>query len=679
MSLFAPLIYIGRKIIVALIFCVCVCSDTQAQGELLDLDLEQLMQIPITGSTLKEESIKTVPAAVTVFSHEDIQRLGMDYLYELINLVPGYQFDRHGDTAAGYTFSARGRRNGAQAREVLLLVDGRVFSNARNGGADTSLPLFPLALIERVEVIRGPGSALHGSSAFVGVINVITRNNANSLNVDLGSQDRAEINALMSKESGDWAANLFLHSYSDDGDSYRIKDTFTQELISTNDPHKAINLDGGVRWQDTQLRFSYHRTKSSDFYSLENTQNGYSASVSTLKQMSIEHDYAWSDVIKTKFYVGYLYSGQDLDAALMGENALIGISTPASSAPLLVKGRIAGTKLRTRITTQWAMNNNDNLLLGIESLNERETLARSYHNYDLEQLANSDFPINYYGNFSHYTTIGSLDTYRSVGLYGQYLRDITNTTYLTLGARIDRYGDLSDHASPRLGMVHEFNETNTFKLLYGESYRAPSLSETGLINNPAIIGNPDLTYEVANTWDLIWMLHWRSIQSSLGAFRTDYENPIVAGFEGSVRTLINGEDEFSEGIEWELQQQLSELWSLRVTYTHFLHLPDSAFREAEHLASMQLNYEQGAWNWNIASFFQDERKTLGVGNQQHTLEDFVLVNSKLRYRFEEGFDINLQVKNLTNTNYVTPTQGARIAEGIVGRGREVSIGWEWSF
>ncbi|PCJ35459.1 MAG: ferric-rhodotorulic acid transporter, partial [Moraxellaceae bacterium] len=59
--------------------------------ELFSLSLEQLLQLKITGSTLTPESLSVVPAAVTVFSHEEISRMGLDTLDELMNLVPGFQ------------------------------------------------------------------------------------------------------------------------------------------------------------------------------------------------------------------------------------------------------------------------------------------------------------------------------------------------------------------------------------------------------------------------------------------------------------------------------------------------------------------------------------------------------------------------------------------------------------
>jgi hypothetical protein len=155
-------------------FLLPINSSAQAY---LDMGLEELLSVTIKGSTLRDESLKTAPSSVTVFTREQLDALGLDYLHELMNLVPGFQTTRGADSPINYTFSARGRRLGVRAREILLVVDGRVFADARSSGADSAVSLYPLANIERIEIIRGPGSAIYGSNAFTGVINIDSRRN----------------------------------------------------------------------------------------------------------------------------------------------------------------------------------------------------------------------------------------------------------------------------------------------------------------------------------------------------------------------------------------------------------------------------------------------------------------------------------------------------------------------
>lgn len=236
----------------------------------LEMNLEDLLQVQITGSTLRDESFKTVPAPVTVFTREQIDTMGFDYLYELLNLVPGYQFNRNGDSPSGYTFSARGRRNSSEAREVLLIVDGRVFSDPRTGGADGSLPLFPLAQIERVEIIRGPGSAIYGSNAFMGVINIVSRQSENSLSLSAGNNGQGKIDLLASHPLGNWQLNAYGHLYRDDGFSYSLPAGQT-----TQDPRDANTLNLDLHNDNTRIQAAYYHLDSDDFYIAETLRNNF--------------------------------------------------------------------------------------------------------------------------------------------------------------------------------------------------------------------------------------------------------------------------------------------------------------------------------------------------------------------------------------------------------------------
>ena len=142
--------------------------------ELFSMSLEELLQIKVTGSTLTQENLLSVPAAVTVFSYDEIKRMGLDYLDELANLVPGFQSYRSAQSPLENPISSRGRLNSLEAPEILVMVDGQRVDGPRSNGTTVADPKYTLAYIERVEFIRGPGSAVYGSNAMMGVINIIT-------------------------------------------------------------------------------------------------------------------------------------------------------------------------------------------------------------------------------------------------------------------------------------------------------------------------------------------------------------------------------------------------------------------------------------------------------------------------------------------------------------------------
>lgn len=645
-----------------------VCADN-----FLEMNLEDLLQVQITGSTLRDESFKTVPTAVTVFTREQINTMGFDYLYELLNLVPGYQFNRNGDSPSGYTFSARGRRNSSEAREVLLIVDGRVFSDPRTGSADGSLPLFPLAQIERVEIIRGPGSAIYGSNAFMGVINIISRQSQNSISISTGNENQRKADILFNHQLGNWQLNAYGHVYADNGFSYSLASGET-----TQDPRDANALNLDLHNDSSRLQAAYHHLESDDFYVAETLRNGFNQYLQETKQFSFDQDLSFTDSIETKLSLSYLAIKQEFNLQLLPEFYLSGLSQPDSNEAFLGKGLFTGKTYRFVIANDATLSKTSSIQFGAEWRRNQETGAEAKNNYDLGQLARGEFPVNFYGNFAQSTTIGQLDSQKMFGVYGQWLYELNNSTRLTLGSRFDHYQDIGKHLSPRLGIVHQFSDTQTMKLLYGEAYRAPSLSETGLTNNPVLVGNPELDYEIVKTWDLLWQGIWKNSRLAINFFHNQFEQPIATGLIGSTRTYVNGEDQSNQGTSLEINQQLNDQWLVRMHATHLFDLPDTAFREADQLASISINYTSGAWNGNISSVYHSERHYLLTTTQQASLDSYWLTYSKLGYKINQNLSVSTSIKNLTDENYKTPSQGSGLT-GIPNRGREWSVELEWEF
>lgn len=674
------------KLRINMLAMLCVLStlshanENQTNEDLayLDLSLEQLLDVPVTGSTLTEESLRTVPAAVSVFTHEQIDRLGVNYLYELLNLVPGFQFDRNSSSGVAYTFSARGRRSTQQSLEVLMLIDGHVVNDPRAGSPDITLPLYPLAQVERLEVIRGPGSAIYGSSAFNGVINIVTRKQQKSIALAYGSQQRRQLESLWSGQIDGWAVDGFIHAYKDKGDDFVLRDSFNRTEIATRDPRQQFAANAAFTREKTRISASYSRTETADFYQSDNTGNGYNANDRELWHLTFDQGFEWLTNTRSNVALSYQQFTYDFNLLLAGPGQLAAVSSPSSAEPFKGDARLAGESWHFTFSNDWAINADASAQWGLQLTHNDETDASAVGNFDLEQLIQRRFPITYYGDEGKAFPLGSERSQDNVGIYGQYLRNLRTTTRLTIGGRYDEYPDITGRFSPRLGLVEQISDTYSLKLLYGEAFRAPTLTETGLMNNPVLFGNPDLTHEIVKTWDLILMGNWQNTSLSVGLFQNRYEKPIETVFVSSGRTYGNGDKEQSQGIELEWLQEISPHWSLRTSFTR-MDLPDSAYREAEQLASLEINYSAEHWNWNLMGFYQDQRQNPITDNTRNTLDDFWIWTTEWRYEMNQGYDVTLAIKNIADTDYTTPAQSLGKPDGIPNRGRECSIGIEWRF
>lgn len=652
---------------------VCYADERQDLAY-LELNLEELLEVPVTGATLTEESLKTVPSVVTVFTREQIDRLGLDYLYELLRLVPGFQVSRNADNPFNYTYSSGGRRLGNRALEILLVVDGRLFGNPRATGADSGISLFPLGQIERVEVIQGPGSALYGSGAYTGVINVISRQGETSVKVGLGSDNRRQVDWHWSEQIGDWQSNVFLHTYGDEGQTYHLADG-----RETGDPRRELDIDIDVHDDSRRLQAAWYRLEGDDFYTLEKVLNGFNEYRQQFRHLSLEQTFQPAEYWNSKLTLAYRDGQQHFHAPLVDAGGLVPISRPSSREPMLAKVTFDASALQLSLANELDLNERGNVQFGLDWQKAEEDETRGRTNYDLGQLVNRQFPINYYGDFDYSAVVETAISRETAGLYGQWIYDLGAATRMTLGGRYDYYQGIGDHTSPRLGLVHQLNDIHSLKLLYGEAFRAPNFVEVALLNNPFLAGNPNLDHELVKTWNLAWIAAGKRTSLEVAGFFSRYESPILAAIQGSTRVYINGLDQDAQGASLDWNYQLNSRWLVRMSYTHLYDLPDSAFAEAEHLAAAMVNYQQGRWNWNLTASYQGARQYLITANQQGNLDSYWLVNGQLSYSFNPATRFRVSLKNLLDESYSSPALGVGILGGVPNRGREASIGMDWQF
>ena len=148
------------------------------EADVSTLSLEQLANVEVTSVSRRPEPLNRAPAAVFVITAEDIRRSGYGTLPDVLRLAPNLEVARINGYA--FTVSARGFNSPESANKLLVLVDGRsVYSPLSSTVFWENLDV-PLADIERIEVVSGPGGTLYGANAVNGVINIITKNAADT-------------------------------------------------------------------------------------------------------------------------------------------------------------------------------------------------------------------------------------------------------------------------------------------------------------------------------------------------------------------------------------------------------------------------------------------------------------------------------------------------------------------
>lgn len=145
--------------------------------EYTDLSLDELLKIDIDVATLTGMSRERVPVSLTTITKEDIALTPARHILDLIEVyVPGAFWEAHSETGHPGIRGVIADRNG----KVLLLVNGRKMNQDAHAGAVSELENYDLGDIERIEIIRGPGSVTYGPGAIMGVVNIITKQAADN-------------------------------------------------------------------------------------------------------------------------------------------------------------------------------------------------------------------------------------------------------------------------------------------------------------------------------------------------------------------------------------------------------------------------------------------------------------------------------------------------------------------
>jgi iron complex outermembrane receptor protein len=186
-------------------------ASDQAEPRGVFVPLDMVVYAP----TKRTIELRKAPGAVTVITAEQISQLSARTLIDVLRLVPGFNARI---TPMGAAFAVRSFGDSPFTERVLLLIDGAPYNSPDKGGlpAHPGFDLFPVEHIKRIEVIRGPGSAVYGANAFWGVINIITKRGADFENTELrvvgGGRDTQKFTISHGMAQGDveWSvtANL---------------------------------------------------------------------------------------------------------------------------------------------------------------------------------------------------------------------------------------------------------------------------------------------------------------------------------------------------------------------------------------------------------------------------------------------------------------------------------------
>ncbi len=646
----------------------------------MSLSFEELLDVKITGASLVEEKQRFAPSSVTVFTGDEIRQLGALSIEELMDYIPGFQSYQTAESGHSLPYSSRGRKVGTTSREVLVLLDDERIDTTLYGGAAYSIPLLSARNIERIEFMRGPGSALYGTGSFLGTINIVTAKNVRRYGLQAGSHGWFDGFLSASGEKAGVDYGFHLRRFQDEGASLRAYDPFSG-IVTTKDPVAGDDAELRLSYKDWGLSYRRNYRRADDFYVLGTLSDGSNFYETQFETVSLARTIEWSPEHRSKIAFSYRWWEESLKVDLLPEGYLTDFSAPASSDPFTLLALNREVEFSGTIKHEWWIGQERSIVFGAEWRRPKLVQGEAFNNYDLLDVVAGSYPITYYGDLDQSTPLFSESARDVFGAFAQLKTPLGSHWLFTGGLRYDYDSLVSSRLSPRIAFVRDFKEDGfVLKLMYSQAFRSPSTAEMFSINNPVVSGNQNLMPEVVETIEVVAIKELENQVFTFSVFENNFEHSIVNGFIDGVRTFINTDEEFNRGLEVEYRAQVGEALLLRGTMTRLFSQPQSTFREAANLASLSANYAFDKWNLTLGSSYHGSRSMI-VPTQGELLDLSSYWDARLsaRYTLFDDFDIYLTVKNALDEKILTPPQVDTLVEGVANRGRQIRIGFEAGF
>ncbi len=229
------------------------------------------MGITVITPSKTEERLHEAPSVVTVISWKEIESYGANTLFDVLDRAAGiYLYGSY--YLPNNMITIRGDATSHYCTHVLLLIDGRPFHSSKEGYDLPFLQGFPLGVIDHIEIIRGPGSTLYGTTAYAGAVNVITRKPEEQPTMASGSAGyfgTRSASLATSLRSGEVGFTLGATLRSEDGWIRRVRDADDSGMLPFFDAPAPARSFG------MQSTLAYRNFKLNGFIGQHYMMNGY--------------------------------------------------------------------------------------------------------------------------------------------------------------------------------------------------------------------------------------------------------------------------------------------------------------------------------------------------------------------------------------------------------------------
>ena len=502
---------------------------------------------------------------------------------------------------------------------VLILVDGMRQNNDQGSmtRASATLSMLPsVKNIERIEVVKGAGSALYGSDAVGGVINIITKDakkNETTLDMYAGSWGSCGFEAMNQGHDGAWKWIVTGGAKSADDFDYKASngEGYTKPFSAFSNNSLSIKADNKLNAGSTLEFYFAHRTVNSEVEG----QDWMTGEAVNNQQYQLFNNasvtYKFKEDKKLSGFVRYFNNYKASD--FQGEYTT----------------RMQGIDVQDG----WQLGKKSKLVAGFE--HHWSTSDNAAKNYVDEGI-------------------------RNTAIYLQDTLKMDEKWILVAGLRMDSHSDFGTHWSPKLALNYRADKATKVYASWGRVFKAPTADDL-FYNDPYMMGNPNLDAETGHA-ETIGITHDFNKDTTLDVnfFHTVMNDaikwaPVDPADTWGAWTPKNLNQEKKYGVNISFTQKLSPSWSYSLGYSHISsEAKDENGETWDNYYSqpngyrIAVNYQQGRWKANLLGNFAS-----GLDSSKYGYDKYATFDFNTSYKFDDHITAYFKALNLTNQAYPT--------------------------
>lgn len=628
------------------------------QTDLMQMSIEELLTLEVYSASKFAQKTTEAPAAVSIVTAADIRNHGYRTLADILASVRGLFVTN--DRNYRYVGVRGFNRPGDYNSRILLLVDGIRLNDANYDTASIGEEFFlDVDLIDRVEVVRGPGSSIYGSNAFFGVVNVITRRGR-----DYDGWEVAGSMASFGTGNGrltygrllDNGAEVMLSTtYSD----RRGQDLYFPEFDNPADNNGIAQKRDHARYQNVYGKIAYEGFTLTGAYS-ESLQGIPTASFDSVFN-DPRTETVDAQAVLDLAYEGRLSDRLDLTGRVFYGGYFYDSVFPYDAPPVTLNKDKAWAEwwgAEAKLVGQF---DRHKLVFGAEY---QDNFRQDLKNYDADPYA------------------VYLDERHSSARQAVYIQDempLGERLRLSAGLRYDHFSTVGNTFNPRLALIYTPQPETAVKFLYGTAFRAPNAYEM-YYSSPSLGSKPsgDLEPEEVTSYEIVLEHQFQpNFRITASVYQNEISNLISQVTDTDGLDVFRNIGQFkSNGAEFEVERAWADDTRLRASYACQITRSEDGGMELEnsprHLA--KLNYSMpllgDAVRAGLEVQYTGRRKTLaGARAGGYAIANLTL----LSHRLAEGLEVSASVYNLFDRHYADPGRPEHVQDLLEQDGRSFRI------